>query len=125
MGQPAGIRVVIADDNDGLRLLLKAVVGLDERLECVGEAADGHETLAVVEATDPDVLLLDLSMPALDGLQVLETLQQTRPELRVIVYSGFAGADVRRAAFAAGADDYLVKGVDPMQIVERLVATAG
>lgn len=117
--------MVIADDNDGLRMLLKALVGLDERLECVGEAADGHETLAVVEAADPDVLLLDLSMPALDGLQVLETLQQSRPALKVIVYSGFTGADVQRAAFAAGADDYLVKGVDPLQIVERLVATAG
>src|SRR4051812_42050094 len=124
MAERNGIRVVIADDNDGLRALLRAVVELDDRLHWVGEAADGRETLAVVDEARPDVLLLDLSMPELDGLQVLDALGRKHSRLKVIVYSGFTGADVRQAALAAGAVDYLVKGIDPEEIVERVVAAA-
>jgi DNA-binding NarL/FixJ family response regulator len=119
-----GIRVVIADDNDGLRTLLRALVDLDDRLHCVGEASDGEETLTVVAETRPDLLILDLSMPAMDGLQVLESMRRRHSAVRVVVYSGFAGNEVREAALALGASDYLVKGIDPEQIVERLVAAA-
>jgi DNA-binding NarL/FixJ family response regulator len=118
------LRVVIADDNDGLRVLLRTVIDLDPRLECVGVAADGPQALAAVADAGPDLLLLDLSMPGLDGLQVLDEVARAHPELKVIVYSGFTGNGIRRAALAAGAVDYLVKGVDPAQIVERLVAAA-
>jgi len=116
-----GVRVVIADDNDAVRELLRLVVELDDRLRLVGEAADGREALSVVAAERPDVLLLDLAMPVLDGLEVLARLP-TDQELKVVVYSGFAGEDLKAAALAAGADDYLVKGVDPAVITERLVA---
>ena len=118
-----GVRVVIADDNDAVRELLRLVVELDERLRLVGEAADGREALSVVAAERPDVLLLDLAMPVLDGLEVLERLQRNAT-LKVVVYSGFAGEDLKAAALAAGADDYLVKGVGPDVIAERLVAVA-
>jgi CheY-like chemotaxis protein len=117
-----GVRVVIADDNDAVRELLRLVVELDDRLRFVGEAADGREALSVVAAERPDVLLLDLAMPILDGLEVLARLDDD--EVKVVVYSGFAGEDLKAAAFAAGADDYLVKGVDPALIAERLVAVA-
>jgi YesN/AraC family two-component response regulator len=121
--EEGGVRVVIADDNDAVRELLRLVVELDDRLRFVGEAADGREALTVVAAERPDVLLLDLAMPILDGLEVLARLDDD--EVKVVVYSGFAGEDLKAAAFAAGADDYLVKGVDPALIAERLVAVAG
>jgi CheY-like chemotaxis protein len=70
------------------------------------------------------VLLLDLAMPVLDGLEVLARLQADGADVKVVVYSGFAGDDLKAAAYAAGADDYLVKGVDPTLIAERLVAAA-
>jgi DNA-binding NarL/FixJ family response regulator len=119
------VRVAIADDNDGVRELLRVLIELDGRLQLVGEAADGRQTLSVVASERPDVLLLDLGMPALDGLQVLADLSRTHPEVRVVVYSGFAGEGLRTAALAAGASDYLIKGVDPALIVERLLAAAG
>jgi DNA-binding NarL/FixJ family response regulator len=118
------VRVVIADDNDAVRELLRLVVELDDRLRVVGEAADGREALTVVADERPDVLLLDLAMPVLDGLEVLARLQDDDADVKVVVYSGFAGEDLKAAAIAAGADDYLVKGVDPTLIVERLVAVA-
>src|SRR5437763_15373289 len=67
----ATVRVVVADDNQGVRELLRLLIDLDGRLRLVGEAADGRETLEIVAVERPDVLLLDLGMPALDGLQVL------------------------------------------------------
>jgi DNA-binding NarL/FixJ family response regulator len=118
------VRVVIADDNDAVRELLRLVVELDDRLRIVGEAADGREALTVVADERPDVLLLDLAMPVLDGLEVLARLQADGTDVKVVVYSGFAGDDLKAAAYAAGADDYLVKGVDPTLIAERLVAAA-
>jgi DNA-binding NarL/FixJ family response regulator len=118
------VRVVIADDNEGVRELLRVLIGLDGRLRLVGEAADGLQTLTVVAAERPDVLLLDLGMPTMDGLQVLADLQTSQPKVRVVVYSGFTDDNLRATALAAGATDYLVKGIDPALIVARLLAAA-
>lgn len=117
-------RVVIADDNDGIRVLLRVLIEIDDRLRLVGEATDGREALELVEAEQPDVLLLDLSMPGLDGLQVLSELRQREPAPRVLVYSGFSGPDIREAALRAGADDFLLKGAEPGEIVDRLARLA-
>ena len=80
--------VLIADDDPSLRPLLRLLLESDERFEVVGEAADGFTALELIEAIDPDLVLLDLGMPRLDGLQVLERLQQgSRPVVAVL--SGF------------------------------------
>jgi DNA-binding NarL/FixJ family response regulator len=121
---PRKVRVAIADDNEGVRTLLEVLIDLDGRFELVGVAADGREAIELVAATKPEVVLLDLSMPVLDGLQVLTTLHEKSPATRVVVYSGFSGAEVQEAAFRAGAVDYLIKGVDPDVIIERLLAAA-
>jgi DNA-binding NarL/FixJ family response regulator len=117
-------RIVIADDNEGVRLLLRVLIELDGRMRLVGEAEDGRQALALVTAERPDVLLLDLSMPVLDGLQVLEEIRRLGLELKTLVYSGFANGDVREAALAAGADDFLLKGAEPEEIVARLADLA-
>ena len=117
-------RVVIADDNDGIRVLLRVLIEVDDRLRLVGEATDGRQALELVEAEQPDVLLLDLSMPGLDGLQVLTELRQRAPTSRVLVYSGFSGPEIREAALRAGADDFLLKGAEPNEIVDRLARLA-
>ena len=117
-------RVVIADDNDGIRVLLRVLIEVDDRLRLVGEATDGRQALELVEAEQPDVLLLDLSMPGLDGLHVLTELRQRAPTPRVLVYSGFSGPEIREAALRAGADDFLLKGAEPNEIVDRLARLA-
>lgn len=113
-------RLVIADDNEGIRVLLRVLVEVDGRIKVVGEAADGRQALELVRAERPDLLLLDLSMPVLDGLQVLDEIRAAGIELKTLVYSGFTAREVREAALAAGANDVLVKGVPPEMIVERL-----
>jgi DNA-binding NarL/FixJ family response regulator len=117
-------RVVIADDNDGIRALLRVLIELDDRMLVVGEARDGREALELVEAQRPDLLLLDLSMPELDGLQVLWEIRERALTPKVLVYSGFTAPNIREAALRAGADDFLTKGAEPREIVDRLARLA-
>jgi len=116
------VRVVLADDHpvvrDGLRGMLAAVPGV----EVVGEAADGVEAVAVVRATRPDVLLLDLRMPGGDGLDAIAALRGD--PVRVLVLSTFAtGRDVA-AALEAGATGYVLKDTPAAQLVAALRAAA-
>lgn len=114
--------MVLADDHpvvrDGLRGMLAAVPGV----EVVGEAADGVEAVAVVRATRPDVLLLDLRMPGGDGLDAIAALRGD--PVRVLVLSTFAtGRDVA-AALEAGATGYVLKDTPAAQLVAALRAAA-
>lgn len=123
-GKRKRLRVVIADDSDEIRELLKLELERDGRLGLAGEAADGHETLAVVAEERPELLLLDIAMPRLDGLQVLERPRTAHPEVKTVVYSAVDEASARAAALAAGAADFVDKDTDPSLVVERLVAVA-
>lgn len=110
------LRIVIADDH---RLMLKAlrlVLDEDPGFEVVGEAVDGAELLPVVGRTEPDVVLLDLKMPRLDGLACLEHLRKRYPDVRAVVLSAVDDAEVVRAAFNRGASGYVLKRVDPLDL---------
>ncbi|MEL6170015.1 MAG: chemotaxis-specific protein-glutamate methyltransferase CheB [Pseudomonadota bacterium] len=80
-------RVVVVDDNRTIRALLRALIGADPRLDCVGEAADPYEAREVIKATNPDVLTLDVEMPKMNGLKFLENLMRLRPMPVVMVSS--------------------------------------
>jgi DNA-binding NarL/FixJ family response regulator len=111
------IRVIIADDHPVVREGLAAILGSQEDIKIVAEAADGEEACELYDQFSPDVLMLDLRMPKKDGLQVLTELMSRRtPEPRIIVMTAYESEeDLRRASFA-GAKGYLVKGADPQQI---------
>ncbi|HSP71681.1 MAG TPA: response regulator transcription factor [Gaiellaceae bacterium] len=115
-------RIVVVDDNDGIRLLLRTLIELEPDLVVAGEAADGASAVELVQAESPDLVVLDLAMPGSDGLQVLEELSRDDGGTRVLVYSGFASPDVERAARELGAADFVVKGVNPIVLIERLRA---
>jgi DNA-binding NarL/FixJ family response regulator len=103
------LRVVIADDEATLRSLLRALMRTDHRFDLVGEAGDGREAMALIEELDPDVLLLDLGMPVMDGLEVLAALQgRERP--RTIVLTGYSEEQTLRQAIELGAAACVVKG---------------
>jgi DNA-binding NarL/FixJ family response regulator len=103
-------RVIIADDVASLRALWRTFLTENGDVEVVGEAADGAEALDVARRLKPEVLLLDLSMPRVDGLEVIRALRDELPEIRIVVASGFAAARLAPLALELGAVGYFEKG---------------
>jgi DNA-binding NarL/FixJ family response regulator len=119
------VRAVVIDDTTDIRELLSLVL---ERsgMDVVGEAGDGQAGVELVRAERPDVVLLDLSMPVMDGIEALPLIRAIVPDARIIVLSAFAGG-VTEQVLAAGADGYLVKGTPLKEIVayiENLTVTS-
>ncbi|MEX1164372.1 MAG: response regulator [Nitriliruptor sp.] len=113
--------IVIVDDEPGLRRLLVLMIRRDGRFEVVAEAGDGLAALDAIGRHDPDLLLLDLGLPELDGLEVLEQLADRRRPATVVL-TGFTDATTHEKARSLGAVDCLVKGTDFDRIVETLAA---
>lgn len=103
------IRILLADDHAVLRAGLKALLGMQSDLVVVGEAGDGAEVLRLAERLQPDVVLLDLSMPGLDGLAALRQMRQRAPMTRVLILTMHADEGFLRAALAQGAAGYILK----------------
>ncbi len=114
------LRVVIVDDAADLRLLVRYVLQLDDAFEVVGEAADGAEGVEVATREQPDLVLLDLSMPDMDGLEALPLIQQAVPHVTVVVLSGFSAHSMARRAMDLGAAGYLEKGVPASELLDNL-----
>jgi DNA-binding NarL/FixJ family response regulator len=102
-------RVLLADDHELMRLLLRRAIDAQPDLELVGEAADGAQALELARTLAPDVVVLDLAMPELDGYQVASTLRADLPGCAILVFSTFEAERAAPAALAAGADRYLEK----------------
>jgi NarL family two-component system response regulator LiaR len=111
------IRVLIADDHAVVRDGLRGFRALQDDVEVVGEAADGEEAVAAAERLTPDVALVDLVMPRVDGLEAIRRMRTVAPGTRVIVLTSFADEDRMLPAVRAGAVGYLLKDVDPQELV--------
>jgi DNA-binding NarL/FixJ family response regulator len=120
------IRVFLCDDVLELRLLLR--LGLeDDDVEIVGEAGDGAEAVELVPALAPDVILLDLSMPVMDGLEAIPLLLERAPATKIIVVSGFAEGPASERALELGAHRYVSKTAEISeirQVVQEVVTGA-
>ena len=119
------IRVYLCDDVAALRLVTRTVLELEPDIEVVGEAGDGRTAATEVAALKPDVLVLDLSLPELDGLEVLEELSATAPATRIVVFSGYPAEQLRDAAIGRGARRYLEKGIDIAEVARAVREVAG
>lgn len=119
------VRIALADDTAELRTLLRFAFEADGRFEIVGEAEDGEEALALVAITAPDVLVLDLSMPRVDGLAVLAGLRDRGDETRVVVLSGFDEVRMGPTVRERGAAAYVQKGTSLTQLVATVAEVAG
>ena len=120
------IRILVADDHPVVRDGLVTVLDTQNDFEVVGEAANGHEVLAQVAALSPDVVLLDLEMPEMDGIQTLQALQTQAPESKVIIFTAFDTDGQIVGAVEAGARGYLLKGAPRQEIFEAIrVVSAG
>jgi DNA-binding NarL/FixJ family response regulator len=103
------LRVVVCDDAPALRALLRTSLELDGRAEVVGEAADGERAIALAAALRPDVVLLDIQMPGVDGLTALPRIRRAAPDTQVIVLSGCDAPATSARALALGARRYVEK----------------
>ena len=104
------LRTLLVDDVEDIRALLRILMEQDGRFDVVGEAADGETAVAVATAQQPDVVVLDLAMPIMDGLTALPALRTAVPDVRVVILSGFPADQMGPATAEAGAVGYLEKG---------------
>jgi DNA-binding NarL/FixJ family response regulator len=119
------IRVLIVDDHVVVRRGLAAIIAERADMELVGEASDGEEAVALVRERTPDVVLVDLAMPNVDGIETTRRILAVRPETRVTILTSFAEHARIRSAFDAGALGYLLKDADPEELASgvRLLAS--
>jgi two-component system, NarL family, response regulator LiaR len=116
----APIRVLIADDHRIVRKGIRALLARKRDIQVVGEAADGAEAVAQAKALSPDVVLMDLVMPNLDGIQATRAIMEMLPGTRILVLTSFAANDKVLPAIQAGALGYLMKDSDPEQLVQAI-----
>ena len=114
------IRVLIADDHGVVRQGLRTFLELQADIEVAGEAADGEEAIEQAAALEPDVVLMDLVMPRLAGVEAIERLRAGGSTARVIVLPSFLDEDKVLPAVRAGAAGYLLKDVEPAQLVDAI-----
>ncbi len=110
MTRPDAIAILIVDDHPVVRDGLAAILGTQPDFAVSGEAANGEEALAIYEQLRPDVVLLDLEMPGMDGVAVLRRLREQHPAARVVVFTAFDTDERILGALQAGAKGYLLKG---------------
>jgi two-component system response regulator NreC len=102
-------RILIADDHSFMRRGLRTIIQANDDYEVCGEAVDGNETLQLVEKLAPDILILDISMPPPNGLEVAAQLLQTSPNTKVLIITMHDSEEILRAAAVAGASGFLLK----------------
>ena len=114
------IRVLLAEDQTMLRGALAALLGLQDDIEVVAEAARGDDALAQALATQPDVALLDIEMPGLDGLRVASELHQRLPACRILMLTTFGRPGYLRRAMESGAAGFLLKDAPPDELAHAI-----
>jgi DNA-binding NarL/FixJ family response regulator len=120
LGAGRTIGVLVCDDVDALRRLVRVVIELDPSLAVVGEARDGRQAILEAERLQPDVVLLDLSMPVLNGIEALPAIREVAPETRVIVFTGLSSPALERLVLDGGAHRFLPKGASPDAITDAI-----
>lgn len=114
------IRVIIADDHAVVREGTRHILEQEEDLEVVGEARDGVEAVALVEALHPDVAIVDISMPAMGGIEATERIKASRPGTAVLIFTSYDDDRYVFALLAAGAAGYLLKDVPSIEVVRAV-----
>jgi two-component system, NarL family, response regulator NreC len=118
------IRILIADDHAVVRSGLRALLRADPDLEVVGEAGDGAETLRLAETLRPDTVLLDITMPPENGIEIAKRLKEKHPELTVLILTMHEDESLLHEALRAGAAGYVIKRAEESAIVQAVHAAS-
>jgi two-component system, NarL family, nitrate/nitrite response regulator NarL len=119
--KPKPVRVLIADDHRLFSEALEAILATDERIEVVGQANDGGEAVELAKVLEPDVVLMDVSMPVLDGFEATKEIRAARKEIRILMLTGSnSRADVDRSR-EAGAAGYVTKDRIASELIDTIV----
>ena len=103
------IKLVIADDHDGMRENIKAFLGNWPDIDIIGEAKDGEAAVEIVKKLSPDIILLDINMPRLNGIEAARNIRTNNPQTRVVILSTYSDKTFVRAGFRAGISGYVLK----------------
>jgi DNA-binding NarL/FixJ family response regulator len=114
-------RIVVCDDQPAFRMIICTVLRLEPDMEVVGEGGDGKQAIELAVRLKPDVLLLDIAMPVMDGLEALPHIRAGSPGTKVVMLTGVANDSVRQSALDGGAALFLEKGVDIDVLVRSVV----
>jgi DNA-binding NarL/FixJ family response regulator len=118
------IRILVVDDHDVVRAGICEILATDTELEVVGQAADGTEALRLAQDLRPEMVLMDVSMPGIDGIEATRRILAAVPGTRVVMLTSYASQDRIVAALDAGAVGYVLKDSEPEHLMRRLHAAA-
>jgi DNA-binding NarL/FixJ family response regulator len=111
-GKPMMTRVLLVDDHKMFRDGLRGLINAEPGMEVVGEAVDGREAIEVARRLTPDVVVMDISMPGMNGIEAMRHLIKDRPQVKVIMLSMYSSGPLVQSVLAAGAAGYVMKGSD-------------
>lgn len=118
------IRLLLCDDATQLRTLYRIVFEAERDFVVAGEAGDGHEGVVAARRLQPDVVLLDIAMPVMDGLEAIPGIRDAAPEAVIVMCTAMVDDRIRRRALDLGAADFIEKGHDPRELVAQVRAAA-
>jgi DNA-binding NarL/FixJ family response regulator len=128
MNEDEGVRrarLLIVDDHDLIRESTQLMLEGESDLEVVGEAVNGHHALELCRQLRPDLVLMDVRMPEMDGLTATREIKKEMPTISVLMVSAYESEDYRREAASAGATDYILKDAERYQLLEAVHAALG
>jgi DNA-binding NarL/FixJ family response regulator len=117
--------VLIVDDSESVRASVRALFEAEPEFDVVGEAVNGLDAISKAEELSPDLIVLDLSMPIMNGLEAAESLKSTSPSTPIFILTAHGGPEVDRAARAAGVDAVFSKGDDMDEMIARARSALG
>ncbi len=118
------IRVLLVDDQTLIRQGLESLLTMSDALTICGQASDGEEAINVIDSVQPDVVLMDIRMPRMDGIEATRHLRQTHPQLPILILTTFDDHELIIKAIAAGAKGYLLKDVSLETLVDAIARSS-
>jgi two-component system, NarL family, response regulator DesR len=116
------VRVLVVDDHALFAEALMLTLGIDDRIRVVGAAGSGREAVSLAEALNPDVVLMDVHMPSMDGIEATRRVRKVSPKSRVLIVTATRSAEVAGEALAAGAERCLTKDTPAVKLIDAIVA---